>query len=70
MTHWGVWSDIEGGLVVDQCWSEAEASGELAELEQAGETDLRVAAICDDHDDQPADACGECGSDDEDDESA
>lgn len=70
-TQYGVWSTFDGGFISTGAWSTSEAEADrLALIEQAAPEDraeaaddLRVSAICPDHDEQPADACKVCAPD-------
>lgn len=64
----GVWSDAAGGFVDTQLYGQASMRESLNALIAQGEDpeDLRVLAICPEHEEQPVDTCGECLADDED----
>lgn len=67
-TEFGVWSELDGGFLVAQTWSSAEAEKEREQLITDGEDPdyLTVMDICPDHEEQPRDGCEECNAEDDD----
>lgn len=64
---YGVWSEGAGGIVyVDDC-ALAAANFAAAELAEDPDDEVRIVAMCDDHEEQPAGGCEECGDETDDD---
>lgn len=74
--QYGVWSEESGGFVCSGAWSPEEAGRDRqAEIDQAdaddraeAAEDLSVRRICSEHDEQPADGCEDCATDDDEDD--
>lgn len=72
-TQYGVWSTESGGFIVTSSWSSEEAERDRqAEIANAAPedredatADLTVRAICSDHEEQPADGCEDCATEEE-----
>jgi hypothetical protein len=65
----GVWSDAAGGFVDTQLYGQASMREALDALIAQGEDpeDLKVLAICPEHEEQVADTCDECLAEDDED---
>lgn len=65
--EFGIWSDAAGGFIETGFWSKMEAEGAMPALIAEGEDedDLSALAICAEHEEQPADTCEECATDDD-----
>jgi hypothetical protein len=67
MTEYGIFNDE--GCIERGFWTEDEAGVALADYYADGEENLSIEALCGEHDEQPADSCEECFSEDDEDES-